>query len=121
MKLSADPASADPAPVAPSGLVFAQTSGVALAPSRKVKGLPTRGTRGGPLTDAQKRAARSRIKRWRLVDRAVGVTHADAACAFESLLVLEPMTPAQMYEGGLGPYAKRRVAVAQTGGDGETR
>jgi hypothetical protein len=49
------------------------------------------------------------------------VTHADAACAFESLLVLEPMTPAQMYEGGLGPYAKRRVAVAQTGGDGETR
>jgi len=121
LKLSADPASADPAPVAPSGLAFAQTSGVALAPSRKVKGLPTRGTRGGPLTDAQKRAARSRIKRWRLVDRAVGVTHADAACAFESLLVLEPMTPAQMYEGGLGPYAKRRVAVAQTGGDGETR
>ena len=57
MKLSADPASADPAPVAPSGLVFAQTSGVALAPSRKVKGLPTRGTRGGPLTDAQARAA----------------------------------------------------------------
>ena len=121
LKLSADPASADPAPVAPSGLVFAQTSGVALAPSRKVKGLPTRGQRGGPLTDAQARAARSRIKRWRLVDRAVGVTHADAACAFESLLVLEPMTPAQMYEGGLGPYARRRVAVAQTGADGETR
>ena len=118
MKLSADPASADPAPVAPSGLVFAQVKNV---PERKVKGLPSRGQRGGPLTDAQARAARSRIKRWRLVDRAVGVTHADAACAFESLLAVEPMTPAQMHEGGIGPYARRRVATAQTGGDGETR
>ena len=90
-------------------------------PERKVKGLPSRGQRGGPLTDAQARAARSRIKRWRLVDRAVGVTHADAACAFESLLAVEPMTPAQMHEGGIGPYARRRVATAQTGGDGETR
>ena len=31
------------------------------------------------------------------------------------------MTPAQMHEGGIGPYAGRAVATAQTGGDGETR
>ena len=117
-----DTVSPDSAPVAPSGLVFARghtrCGGV---PERKVKGLPSRGQRGGPLTEARARAARSRIKRWRLVDRAVGVTHSTAACAFESLLALEPMTPAQMHEGGIGPYARRRVAVAQTGGDGETR
>ena len=49
------------------------------------------------------------------------MTHAGAACGVESLLAAEPMTPAQMHEGGIGPYAGRAVATAQTGGDGETR
>ena len=109
------------APVAPSGLVPARDRAGGAVPERRVKGLPSRGARGGALTDAQARAARSRIKRWRLVRRAVSMTHAGAACGVESLLAAEPMTPAQMHEGGIGPYAGRAVATAQTGGDGETR
>ena len=90
-------------------------------PERRVKGLPSRGSRKGPLTDAQIRANALRIKRWRLVDRAVQFTHEDPACGFESIFSAEPMTRAQMRDSGVGPYAKKKYATTQTGGDGENR
>ena len=49
------------------------------------------------------------------------MTHADAACGTDACFVAEPMTPARMFETGVGPHARRSAASAQTGGDDDAR
>jgi len=49
------------------------------------------------------------------------MTHADAACGTDACFVAEPMTPARMFEIGVGPHARRSAASAQTGGDDDAR
>ena len=64
----------------------------------------------------------ARARRWKMVVAAVGgMTHADAACGTDACFVAEPMTPARMFEIGVGPHARRSAASAQTGGDDDAR
>lgn len=102
--------------IAPSGLSTPMERNAGTT-ERKVKGMPIKGLKSKRLTDAQRRAATFRIKRWKLVNAAVGVTQSSEFSVFSSA----PMTLRQMHDASIGPYANRRYATTQTGGDGESR
>lgn len=101
-------------------------------PQRVVKSFPSRSdarrnasraaSLSGPAAEARRRADAARARRWKMVVAAVGgMTHADAACGTDACFVAEPMTPARMFEIGVGPHARRSAASAQTGGDDDAR
>ena len=101
-------------------------------PQRVVKSFPSRSdarrnasraaSLSGPAAEARRRADAARARRWKMVVAAVGgMTHADAACGTDAVFVAEPMTPARMFEVGVGPHARRSAASAQTGGDDDAR
>ena len=101
-------------------------------PQRVVKSFPSRSdlrrnaaraaSLSGPAAEARRRADAARARRWKMVVAAVGgMTHADAACGTDAVFVAEPMTPARMFEVGVGPHARRSAASSQTGGDDDAR
>lgn len=79
-------------------------------PERKVKGLPGKGSRG--VTDAQIEAAKARVARWKMVNAAVGgMNYQGAACGTDNLLNNEPSSSRELFERGVGPYAKCQMAT----------
>lgn len=103
----------------PPTSVFAVAEGTS---ARVVRGFPAgaKPSSGGvssgrkPLTDAQRVKAAARLARWSQVSAAVRMTSKGAGCGTDGLFILDPMTPAQMRDRGVGPHARGAHATTQT-------
>ena len=103
----------------PPTSVFAVAEGTS---ARVVRGFPAgaKSSSGGvssgrkPLTDAQRVKAAARLARWSQVSAAVRMTSKGAGCGTDGVFILDPMTPAQMRDRGVGPHARGAHATTQT-------